>query len=121
MERVPAGSAPGSPAGRTAPRGVPAAAAATCHARRLAEWSLWLGERLLAPVANRQVVLTVPKRLRPYFAHGCRRLGLLSRLATRTLRAYVQASLGEGAAVPGLIGGRAGGCPAAAESRTEVD
>ncbi len=76
----------------------------SCHARRLAEWSLWLGERLLAPVAHRQVVLTVPKRLRPHFAHDRRRLGLLSRLAARTLRAYVQAALG---------GPACGGCPAA--------
>ncbi|NIR60511.1 MAG: transposase [Gammaproteobacteria bacterium] len=81
----------------------------SCHARRLAEWSLWLDEELLAPVAHRQVVLTVPKRLRAYFIHDRRRLGMLSRIATRTLRAYVQASLGGPAcrgcreAVPGLI------------------
>jgi len=35
----------------------------------------------------------VPKRLRVYFLHDRRRLGLLSRLATRTLRAYVRATL----------------------------
>jgi hypothetical protein len=75
----------------------------SCHAPRLAEWSMWLAEHLLAPVAHRQVVLTVPKRLRPYFLHDRRRLGLLSRLATRTLRAYVQAAVGEREAVPGLI------------------
>jgi hypothetical protein len=75
----------------------------SCHARRLAEWSQWLSERLLAEVAHRQVVLTVPKRLRAHFAHDRRRLGVLSRLATRTLRAYVCAALGERAVVPGLI------------------
>jgi len=75
----------------------------SCHARRLAEWSLWLDERLLAPVAHRQVVLTVPKRLRAYFVHDRRRLGRLSRVAARTLRAYVQAALGEREVVPGLI------------------
>jgi hypothetical protein len=75
----------------------------SCHARRLAEWSLWLDERLLAPVAHRQVVLTLPKRLRAYFLYDRRRLGLLSRVACRTLRAYVQAAVGERAAVPGLI------------------
>ena len=47
----------------------------TCHARRLAEWSLWLDERLLAPVPHRQVVLTLPKRLRPYFLQDRRRWG----------------------------------------------
>ena len=36
----------------------------SCHAKRLAVWSLWLEETLLAPVPHRQVVLTVPKRLR---------------------------------------------------------
>jgi hypothetical protein len=75
----------------------------SCHARRLAEWSLWLEERLLAPVAHRQVVLTVPKRLRACFTQDRRRLGLLSRVATRTLRTYVQATLGAHDAVPGLI------------------
>jgi len=38
----------------------------SCHARRLAEWSLWLDESLLLDVPHRQVVLTLPKRLRPY-------------------------------------------------------
>lgn len=67
----------------------------SCHARRLAEWSLWLEERLLAEVAHRQVVLTLPKRLRAYLICDRRRLGLLSRIATRMLRAYAQAALGE--------------------------
>ena len=40
----------------------------SCHARRLAEWSLWLRKRLLAPVTHRQVMLTAPKRLRAYFS-----------------------------------------------------
>ena len=75
----------------------------SCHARRLAEWSLWLDEHLLAPVAHRQVVRTLPKRLRAYFLHDRRRLGLLSRVAARTLRAYVQAAVGEREAVPGVI------------------
>jgi hypothetical protein len=75
----------------------------SCHARRLAEWSLWLDQRLLARVGHRQVVLTVPKRLRPYFLNDRRRLGLLSRMAARTLRGYVQAGVGERAVVPGLI------------------
>jgi hypothetical protein len=75
----------------------------SCHARRLAEWSLWLDERLLAPVAHRQVVLTLPKRLRAYFLHDRRRLGLLSRVAARTLRGDVQAAVCEREAVPGVI------------------
>jgi len=75
----------------------------SCHARRLAEWSAWLDVHLLAPVPHRQVVLTVPKRLRAYFICDRRRLGVLSRIATRTLRAWAQAALGEREVVPGLI------------------
>ena len=75
----------------------------SCHARRLAEWSLWLDERLLAPVPHRQVVLTLPKRLRPYFLYDRRRLGLLSRIAYRTLLGYLRAALGEPDAAPGTI------------------
>ena len=75
----------------------------SCQARRLAEWSLWLDEHLLAKVAHRQVVLTIPKRLRAYFLHDRRRLGLLSRVASRTLHAYVGAAFGESDLVPGVI------------------
>lgn len=57
-------------------------------ARRLAEWSLWLDERPVAPVAHRQVVLTDPKRLRAYFVHDRRRLRLLSRVAVHVPERY---------------------------------
>ncbi len=75
----------------------------SCQARRLAEWSLWLDEHLLAAVPHRHVVRTIPKRLRPYFLHDRRRLGLLSRTACRTLHAYVGAALGERDLAPGVI------------------
>jgi hypothetical protein len=75
----------------------------SCQARRVAEWSLWLDEQLLAAVPHRHVVLTIPKRLRAYFLHDRRRLGLLSRTAYRTLHAYVGAALGERDAVPGVV------------------
>jgi len=75
----------------------------SCHARRLAEWSLWLDEQLLARVPHRQVVLTLPKRLRPYFVHDRRRLGELSRLGYHTLRDYLGAALGARAAAPGAL------------------
>ena len=75
----------------------------SCQARRLAEWSLWLDEQLLAAVPHRHVVLTIPKRLRAYFLYDRRRLGLLSRVASRTLHGYVAAALGEADAVPGVI------------------
>ena len=75
----------------------------SCHARRLAEWSRWLDERLLARVVHRQVVLTVPKRLRAYFLYDRRRLSLLSRVAYCTVRDYLRAALDEREAAPGAI------------------
>ena len=48
-------------------------------------------------------MLTIPKRLREYFLHDRRRLELLSRVASRTLHAYVGAALGEADAVPRVI------------------
>ena len=76
----------------------------SCHARRLAEWSLWLDERLLAAVPHRQVVLTVPKRFRAYFLCDRRRLSLLSRVAYCTSRDYLRAALDDREAAPGAFG-----------------
>ena len=58
-------------------------------------WSLWLEETLLAPVPHRQVVLTVPKRLRPYFL--CKRtlLGDLAPVAVRTVTSFIRATVDE--------------------------
>jgi hypothetical protein len=47
----------------------------SCHAKRLAVWTLWLEESLMAPVPHRQVVLTIPKRLRAYCLYRRRLLG----------------------------------------------
>jgi hypothetical protein len=75
----------------------------SCHAKRLALWSLWLEETLLAPVPHRQVVLTVPKRLRPYFLYNRSLLGDLSRVAARTLTAFVRATTGERQLSVGIV------------------
>jgi len=76
----------------------------SCHAPGSGEGSVWLGEHPLAPVAHRQAVRTVPKRLRGYLNLLDRlRQGLVSRLATRTLPGQVQAAVGEREGVPGLI------------------
>ena len=50
---------------------------------------------LLAEVPHRQVVLAVPKRLRPYFLYHRTLLGDLSRVAARTVTAFIRATLGE--------------------------
>lgn len=59
----------------------------SCHAKRLARWTLGLDEALLAPVPHRQVVLTIPKRLRPYCLYRRALLGDLARLAARIVTA----------------------------------
>jgi len=48
-------------------------------------------------------VFTVPKRLRPFFLHDRSLLGLLSRVAYRTLRDFMRATLRQPDAVPGAI------------------
>ncbi len=70
----------------------------SCHAKRLALWGLWLEETLLADVPHRQVVLAVPKRLRPYLLYNRALLGDVSRVAARTITAFIRTTVGE----PGL-------------------
>jgi hypothetical protein len=66
-------------------------------------WSEWIEAEILRDVPHRQYVFTVPKRLRPYFLHDRRLLGLLSRVAYETLRDFLAASLGDRSAVPGVV------------------
>ena len=75
----------------------------SCHAKRLAVWSLWLEETLLAPVPHRQVVLAVPKRLRPYFLYRRALLGDLARVAAGTVTAFIRATTGERALSVGIV------------------
>ncbi|MGI8842565.1 MAG: transposase zinc-binding domain-containing protein [Gemmatimonadaceae bacterium] len=62
----------------------------SCHAKRLALWTLWLEETLLAPVPHRQVALTIPKRLRTWCLYRRALLGDLARVAARTVTAAVR-------------------------------
>ena len=75
----------------------------SCHAKRLARWSLWLDEPLLAPVPHRQVVLTLPKRLRAYCLYRRALLGDLARVAARIVTAAVRATTGEADLHVGLV------------------
>ena len=72
-----------------------ATSAPTGHAKRLVHWTLWLDETLLAPVPQRQVVLTIPKRLGAYCLYRRALLGDLARLAARIVTAGVGATTGE--------------------------
>jgi hypothetical protein len=78
-------------------------AARNRHAKRLARWSLWLDQTLLAPVPHRQVVLTLPKRLRAYCLYRRPLLGDLARVAARTVTAAVRATTGESDLQVGIV------------------
>ena len=67
----------------------------SCHAKRLALWTQWLETTLLAPVPHRQVVLTIPKRLRAYCLYRRRLLGEIARVAARTVTAAIRTLSGE--------------------------
>jgi hypothetical protein len=67
----------------------------SCHAKRLAIWAEWLDTVLLAPVPHRQVVLTIPKRLRVYCLYRRRLLGEIARVAAHTITAAIRTLTGE--------------------------
>lgn len=77
----------------------------SCHAKRLALWTLWLEESLLVPgVPHRQVVLPIPKRLRAWCLYRRTLLGDLARVAARTVTAAVRTLTGEPTLSVGIVG-----------------
>ena len=75
----------------------------SCHAKRLAIWTQWLDTTLLAPVPHRQVVLTIPKRLRAYCLYRRRLLGEIDRVAARTVTAAIRTLTGERELAVGIV------------------
>jgi len=75
----------------------------SCHAKRLAIWTQWLDTTLLAPVPHRQVVLTIPKRLRAYCLYRRRLLGEIARVAARTVTAAIRTLTGEHDLAVGIV------------------
>jgi hypothetical protein len=75
----------------------------SCAARRAALTAAHLVEEVLLPVPHRQVVLTIPKRLRLYFRYDRRLLADLSRAAARAITDVAHVSTGEPEGAPGLI------------------
>ncbi len=75
----------------------------SCHAKRLAIWTQWLDTTLLAPVPHRQVVLTIPKRLRAYCLYRRRLLGEIARVAARTVTAAIRTLTGERELTVGIV------------------
>jgi len=76
----------------------------SCHTKRELIWSQWAAEELLEDVPHRQVVFTIPKRLRVYFRYDRTLLGDLAGCAWRALRLWVLACFDDDAAVPGAVG-----------------
>jgi ribosomal protein S27E len=74
----------------------------SCHAKRVEEWGEWMRETLLLDVPHRQVVFTIPKRLRIFFKFDRRLLGDLCRCALRSLSRYFEIVTGS-ALTPGVI------------------
>ena len=75
----------------------------SCHAKRLAMWTQWLDTTLLAPVPHRQVVLTIPKRLRAYSLYRRRLLGEIARVAARTVTTAIRTLTGEPDLAVGIV------------------
>jgi len=74
----------------------------SCHAKRLEEWGEWMRKTLILDVPHRQVVFTIPKRLRVFFKYKRRLLGDLCRCALRALTRYFEFVTGS-ALSPGVI------------------
>ena len=74
----------------------------SCHAKRLEEWGEWMRETLLLDVPHRQVVFTIPKRLRLFFKYNRRLLGELCRSALRALSRYFELVAGS-ELMPGVV------------------
>jgi len=69
----------------------------------LAIWTQWLDTTLLAPVPHRQVVLTMPKRLRAYSLYRRCLLGEIARVAARTVTTAIRALTGERELAVGIV------------------
>ena len=76
----------------------------SCHTKRELIWSQWAAGELLEDVPHRQVVFTIPKRLRVYFRYDHTLMGDLAGCAWRALSLWVLACFDDEAAMPGAVG-----------------
>jgi hypothetical protein len=74
----------------------------SCHAKRVEECGEWMRETLLLDIPHRQVVFTIPKRLRVFFKFDRRLLGDLCRAALRAIERPFEFVTG-GLMTPGVI------------------
>jgi hypothetical protein len=76
----------------------------SCHKKRELIWAHWAGEQLLEDVPHRQVVFTIPKRLRIFFRYDRKLLGELAGCAWRALKLYSRIYFDRDDIVAGAIG-----------------
>jgi hypothetical protein len=75
----------------------------SCHQKRALLTARHVAEEVCYPVAHRQVVLTIPKRLRLHARFDRKLLGKLSACAWRCVQTEVRRLLGRKDASPGMI------------------
>ena len=75
----------------------------SCHQKRTLLTALHVAEEVCAPVAHRQVVLTIPKRLRLHTRFDRRLLGKLAHCAWTCIQKEVRRHLGRDDLVPGMV------------------
>jgi hypothetical protein len=76
----------------------------SCHQKRELLWADWADEELLEDVPHRQVVFTIPKRLRVFFRYDRKLLGELAGCAWRALKLYFEAYFDGARVTPGAVG-----------------
>ena len=74
----------------------------SCHSKRQTAFGAFVSEQILAAVPHRHVVLSLPRRLRPFFRRRSR-LSRLARLAYETIKELLQTAAGNRHAVPGAV------------------
>jgi hypothetical protein len=74
----------------------------SCHAKRREAWSIWLSRSLLLKTPHRQVVLTIPKIIRPFFKYNRALLGDLCLSAVRAVTHYMKARADRDV-MPGIV------------------
>jgi len=75
----------------------------SCHQKRERLWAVW-AEELLEDVPHRQIVFTIPKRLRLFFRYDRKLLGELASCAWKALRLYFKVYFERDDLLPGAIG-----------------
>ncbi|MFC1672316.1 transposase, partial [Planctomycetota bacterium] len=75
----------------------------SCQKRRQLEFAEFCVREVLAPVPHRQVVLSIPKRIRLHFFRNRKLLSKLARCGWETVRDFLQAAVGRDDVIPGAV------------------